>query len=563
MKFKPFAAVVLGVVVLTTMTLSGCSGRSGNKHGVQEVHLNLGDEPPNIDPQRATDQLSFDVLGQVEEGLVRMKDTSHIEKGSGLAKDWTISQDGLIYTFTLKDGITWSDGQPIKAQDFEFAWKRALDPRTGSQYNYQLFYLKGGEVAASIEIPKTYRSDPAAKAGTDQKIEAALANIGVKATDDKTLTVTLQHPTPYFLGLTAFATYLPARKDFVEKLGDKYGADADKLLYSGPFKISQWTHQNDMVLEKNEAYWDAATVKLDKIDFKLNVKDSNTAINMFEAGELDATGIPGDFIPQYKDKGLQTMPIAASYYAEFNTRDPIFKNVNIRKAFSLAIDRKLFTNDIMRNGSLPADGLVPPAIPGLVDATKTFRQESGALLPTSAQSDEAKRLLAQGLQELNLKQLPQINVVINDTAIAKKYAQGLQEFWNKNLGVSVNVDSISFKQMLQRELSGQFQIALGGWAADYLDPMTFLDLFMTGGGNQYAGYANQAYDHLVQTAKQTNDQKLRLQNLAAAEKMLLNDAPIAPLYFATINWMDKPNFKGMIRFPAGTDFDLKWAYLAQ
>ena len=563
MRFKPVAAAVLGVVVLATAVLSGCSSKPTTGNGTaQEVRLNLGDEPPSLDPQRSNDQLSFDVIGQVQEGLVRIKDTAHIEKGSGLAKDWTVSPDGLTYTFTLKDA-RWSDGQPIKAQDFEFAWKRAMDPRTGSQYNYQLFYIKGGEAAATIKIPQNYKSDPAAKTSTDQQIEAALKDVAVKATDEKTLTVTLSHPTPYFLSLTAFPTYMPSRQDVVEKHGEKYGADADRLVFSGPFKVTTWTHENELILEKNENYWDAATVKLEKVNFQLNVKETNTAINMFEAGDLDSTGIPGDFIPQYKDKGLQTMPIAASYYAEFNTKDPVFKNAKIRKAFSLAIDRKLFTNDIMRNGSLPAEGLVPPSIPGLVDPTKPFRQESGALVPTGAQPDEAKRLLAEGLRELNLQQLPEITLLTNDSATAKKYSQGLQEFWNKNLGVAVKLESIAFKQALQKMIAGQFQVVLGGWAADYLDPMTFLDLFLTGGGNQYAGYANSAYDSLVEGAKRTDDQKERLKALSAAEKMLVDDAPIAPLYFATINWVQKPHFQGFLRFPAGVDFDLKWASVSK
>lgn len=560
MRLQPIAVAVLGLMLAGSL-LAGCnSGASATaKTQPMELRLNLGDEPPNIDPQRATDQLSFDVLRQVEEGLVRVRDLGHIEKGSGLAKDWSISPDGLTYSFTLKDGIQWSDGQPIKAQDFAYAWKRALDPRTASQYNYQLFYIKGGEAAASVQLPKNYKTDDAVRAATDKQIAAALDKVAVKAVDDKTLTVTLAHATPYFLGLTEFSTYLPARQDYVEKLGDKYGADADKLLYTGPFRITGWTHENELVLEKNPTYWDAAAVKLGKVTFHLNVKDPNTAINMFEAGDLDTVGIPGDFIEQYKNKGLQSMSGASTYYLEFNTHDAIFKNANIRKAFSLAIDRKLFADNIMRNGSQPATGLVPPSIPGLVNPAQTFRQGNGDLVPVGPQPDQAKRLLAQGLHDLGLQQLPQVSFLVGDSATAKKYAQGLQEFWNKNLGVQVKLDSLAMKQSMQKEIAGQFQMSFGGWSADYADPMTFMDLFVTGGGNQYAGYANANYDKLVLGAKQTADQNLRQQDLTQAEKLLLNDAPIAPLYVPTSNWVEKPSLKGMLRYPVGYDFDLKWA----
>ncbi|HHY98797.1 MAG TPA: hypothetical protein GX509_08670 [Firmicutes bacterium] len=353
----------------------------------QYLNLNLGEEPPDLDPQTSTDQISFEVLGAVLEGLVRKNPEHKIEKGSGLALDWTVSKDATVYTFKLRDA-KWSDGKPITAYDFEYAWKRAIDPRTASQYAYQFYIIKNAE---SVNM-----MDPG-KVG-DKGIEKALDTVGIKALDAKTLKVTLERPTPYFLDLCGFISFLPVPKHAIDKWGDKYAADADKMVFSGPFYIDEWKHESKMVLKKNPNYWDAKNVKLDQINFDM-FKDINTPINMFEAGQLDAIGVPGSHIPMFKDRGMKTIADGVSWYLEFNCQDPIFKNANMRKAFAYAIDRKLFVDQVLKNGSLPATAYTPPVIH---DHNGASFQEKwvGEVLPERANIAKAKKFLEAGLKEL-------------------------------------------------------------------------------------------------------------------------------------------------------------------
>lgn len=437
-KWSKGIALAVMVMLLVSFALAGCGAPkkeeakpSTPQAEPQVLNINLGEEPPQMDPQKSTDTVSFILLNATLEGLVRLDPKGNVVKGSGLAADWTVSPDGLKYTFKLRDA-KWGSGNPITAQDFEFAWKRALDPRTASEYAYQLYYIKGGEALNSIDVKA-----PDAEA----KIKKAMDELGVKAIDDKTLEVTLEKPTPYFLSLTSFITYLPIEKKFYEQVGDKYGSDADKLSYSGPFRVKEWVHESKIVLEKNPNYWDAKNVKLEQINMAM-VKESTTAINMFEAGDLDVVGIPGEFIPVYKQKGtLQTLAQAVTWYIEFNTKNPVFKNQKIRQAFSMAVDRQAFVDNVLKNGSLAATSFTPPTLPGL---DGPFQKMVGDQISPKANPDEAKKLLAEGMKELGITKLPKLTFLAGDSDIAKKYSQALQEFWKTNLGVEVALENVAF-----------------------------------------------------------------------------------------------------------------------
>lgn len=547
MKGKKLLVLSLAVLMVLTALIAGCSKKentqNNNTNTAQEqkkdeqvLHMNLGDEPPLLDPQKSTDQISFWILNDTLEGLVRLNKEGKVEKGSGLAEDWDISQDGLTYTFHLRDA-KWSDGTPITAHDFEFAWKRALDPKTASEYAYQLFYLKNGE------------KFNAGKATADE--------VGVKALDDKTLEVTLERPAPQFLGLTAFTTYLPAQKAAFEKYGDKYGSSPDTMVYSGPFIIKEWIHEQKMVLAKNPNYWDKDSVKLDEIDFDM-VKDNNTIVQNYDAGQYDETIVPGDYIDKYKDSPeFNRMVLATTWYLEFNNKNKIFSNKNIRKAFTLAIDRKAFADNVLKNGSVPALAFVPNLIPG---EKEEFRKEGGDYFKDN-DVETAKKLLAQGLKELGLTKLPKIKFVGGDTDTAKKHTQALQEFWKKNLGVDVELVNVAFKVRLDMMNKGDFDIVYAGWGADYNDPMTFMDLWVTGGGNNDAGYSNPEYDKLIEKAKSTNDTAVRMKAMHDAEKILMDDMPIGPLYFLGRGHVQKPYVKGLVKFPVGVDYEWKWTYI--
>jgi len=554
-KWSKGIALAVMVMLLVSFALAGCGAPkkeeakpSTPQAEPQVLNINLGEEPPQMDPQKSTDTVSFILLNATLEGLVRLDPKGNVVKGSGLAADWTVSPDGLKYTFKLRDA-KWGSGNPITAQDFEFAWKRALDPRTASEYAYQLYYIKGGEALNSIDVKA-----PDAEA----KIKKAMDELGVKAIDDKTLEVTLEKPTPYFLSLTSFITYLPIEKKFYEQVGDKYGSDADKLSYSGPFRVKEWVHESKIVLEKNPNYWDAKNVKLEQINMAM-VKESTTAINMFEAGDLDVVGIPGEFIPVYKQKGtLQTLAQAVTWYIEFNTKNPVFKNQKIRQAFSMAVDRQAFVDNVLKNGSLAATSFTPPTLPGL---DGPFQKMVGDQISPKANPDEAKKLLAEGMKELGITKLPKLTFLAGDSDIAKKYSQALQEFWKTNLGVEVALENVAFKVRLQKMTKGDYDFVFAGWGGDYNDPMTFVDMWVTGGGNNNSFWSNKDYDKYVETAKSTADQKVRMEAMKNAELILLKELPIAPLYWPARNFVEKPYVKGIARYPVGADTEFKWAYI--
>lgn len=545
MKSKKLLVLGFAILFVLSVLFSGCSKQQttpsentsqAKSQDEQVLNVNLGEEPPMLDPQKSTDAVSFEILNATLEGLVRLNKEGKVEKGSGLAKDWEISPDGLKYTFHLRDA-KWSDGTPITAYDFEYAWKRALAPETASQYAYMLYYLKNGEA---------YNSG-----------KAKAEDVGVKALDDKTLEVTLEKPAPQFLGLTSFITYLPAQKAAVEKYGDKYGSSPDTMVYSGPFMVKEWNHEQNMVLVKNPNYWDKDNVKLEKINMDM-VKDDNTVIQNYEAGQYDAIGVPGQYIDKYKnDPNFHQMAMAITWYLQFNNKSKIFSNVNMRKAFTYAVDRKAFVDNILKNGSIPALSFVPPGIPGEKDE---FRKEGGDFFKDNDVAT-AKELLAKGMKELGITQLPKIKFVGGDSDAAKKHTQALQEFWNKNLGVSVDIVNVAFKVRLDMMDKGDYDIVYAGWGADYNDPMTFMDLWVTGGGNNTAFYSNPKYDELIKKANSTNDNSVRMQAMHEAEKILMEDMPIGPLYFAGRAYLQRPYVKDWVRFPVGVDNEWKWTYI--
>lgn len=542
LKHKRLVVLLLSVILVLGALLAGCSSQSktattSQGQSEQVLNLNLGEEPPTLDPQKATDEVSITVLNAVLEGLVRYNKDGKIEKGSGLAKDWKISDDGLTYTFYLRDA-KWSDGNPITAYDFEYAWKRALDPKTGSQYAYQLYYIKGAE---------EYNSG---KGSADQ--------VGVKALDEKTLQVTLKAPAPQFLGLTSFVTYLPLEKSVYEKYGDKVGSDPSTMVFSGPFIIKEWNHEQNIVLEKNPNYWDKDNVKLDKINFSM-IKDNNSLVQNYDTGALDSIFIPGDYIDKYKDSPeFHTYALATVWYLQFNNKDKIFKNANIRKAFTLAVNRELFVKEVMKNGSIPAEAVVPPGIPGY---NGDFRSEAGPGYFKDNDVAQAKEYLQKGLKELGLSKLPTIKFLAGDTDTAKKYSVALQQMWNQALGVQVEIQNVAFKVRLDMMDRGDYQIVLAGWGADYNDPMTFLDMWETNNGNNTAFYSNPEYDKLIEQAKVNGDPKSRVEEMIQAEKILMEDMPIGPLWFQARAYVVKPYVKNLY-FPAfGPDWEMKWTYI--
>ncbi len=512
------------------LVLAACNGGSKETSKEKEegtnkstepkvLNLNNSSEPGSLHPAKAQGTHDSWILNHTFEGLT--KKTEEGEIVPAVAESWETSEDGKTLTFKLKDGLKWSNGDPITANDFEYAWKYALNPDTAADYAYQLYYLKGGEA---------YN----AKKGKEE-------DVGVKATDDLTLEVTLEEPTPYFLDLTSFYAFFPINKK-VQEENPEWAQEGETHVSNGPFKLTEWKHKESIKIEKNENYYDKDQVKLDAVNFAL-IEDENTAWQMYENGELDlAYPLPVDKQGQLVnsgDKEFQNGPELAVYYYNLNTKVKPFNNIKVRKALSMAIDRKMITDNVTQGGQQPAYGIVPPGIP---DATGDFQENTGNLFEENV--DEAKKLLKEGLAEEGMKKMPDFSILFNTLDAHKKIAEAVQEMWRKNLGVEVKLENAEFQVKLDREKAGDFQISRAGWVGDYVDPMTFM-LWETDGAYNDADWSNKEYDKYLKESKTALKPEDRMPILHKAEKVLIDEMPIIPIYFYTKPYMVKSNVTGI------------------
>ncbi|MFC4075668.1 peptide ABC transporter substrate-binding protein [Salinithrix halophila] len=529
-------------LVLSMAFLAACGSDAGKGASDEQV-LTAGmvvSEPPNLDPAKTEDSQSGLIARHVMEGLANMDKEG--EPTPGIAEKWDVSKDGKKITFHLRDA-KWSNGDPVTAGDFEYAWKRVLNPDTGSTYAYQLFYLKNGEKY--------------------NKGKAKADEVGVKAVDDKTLEVELEKPTPYFISLTSFYTLMPVNKKVVEK-NKKWAANADTFVNNGAFNLAEWKHDSKIVLKKNKDYWNADKVKLAQINLPF-IGEDKTGYQMFKAGEIDygdKTIIPADMMGDLIKKGeVKSVPELASYAYEFNVKEKPFTNEKIRKAFAMAMDRKSIVENVAQGGQLPANGWVPRGMPDFA-AEKDWVQAHDTYLKPTAQAEEAKKLLKEGMKEEGWDKLPPVTIDYNTDEGHKKIAEAIQQMWKKNLNVNVKLRNSEWKVYLEKKHTGDFQVARFGWLPDYVDPMTFLDMYTTDSGQNDPSYSNKKYDALIKKAKSTADQKVRMEALHKAEKILMEDMPIAPIYSYTHNTMQKENVKNVIYKKDGhTDF--RFAYLTE
>ena len=373
----------VAILAALTLVLGACGFGGGDeksedsKSEGKTLNLSIASEPPSLHPQLATDTQSGSILNGVFEGLTRVDDKGNVE--NAMAEDVKVSDDKLTYTFTLRDDAKWSNGDQVTAGDFEYAWKWALEPKNAAQYSYIFYAIKGAE---AYNMGKGKAED-----------------VGVKATDDKTLEVTLNNPTPYFLELTAFYSYMPINKKVAEK-NDKWYADAgEDYVTNGPYALKEWKHNDSVTLAKSDNYWDKGNVDVDTINVAM-VESAATADRLFQNGDLDFLGAPFqtvslDKIDTYKkDKSLQITDTASVYLYKFNTKDDVMKNENIRKALTLAIDRQGLIDNVTKGEQKPANGIVPMAINGW-DSQQTFFKDNDM--------KGAKEALAQGMKELGIK----------------------------------------------------------------------------------------------------------------------------------------------------------------
>ncbi len=494
--------------------------------GKKVLNLNNNEEPGSLHPGTAQGTHDSWVLEHAFEGLT--KKTPEGEIVPGMAKDWEVSDDGITWTFNLREDVKWSNDDPVTAHDFEYAWKYALNPDTAAEYAYQLYYLEGGEEYNSSENKDEY-------AELEEKV-------GVKALDDHTLEVKLAEATPYFLDLTSFYTYYPVNKK-VQEENPEWALEADTYVSNGAFKLTEWKHKESMKLEKNENYYDKDKINLDEVNFVM-IDNADTAWQMYQADELDLVyPLPPDVTGELSSKDdpeFELAPDFTVYYYNLNNDVKPFNNVKVRKALSMAIDRKAIVEHVQQGGQQPAYGIIPPGIP---DVEGDFQENSGDLFKEDV--EEAKKLLKEGLAEEGMDEMPEFKLTYNTDEGHKKNAEAVQEMWRKNLGINVTLENVEFQVKLDREKAGDYEISRGGWQGDYVDPMTFVDLWVTGGSFNDANWSNEEYDKNVKIAKTSMDPKERMEAMHKAEEILMDEMPIIPVYFYTMPFTVKPHVKGV------------------
>ncbi|MBZ4645453.1 MAG: oligopeptide transport system substrate-binding protein [Petroclostridium sp.] len=539
---KKKSLMIVSMVLVLSLMLTACFSKKGSesKKGTEPniggnatkaqpkiLRTNNQSEPGSLHPGKAQGTHDSWVLEHVFEGLTRKTPAGGIE--AGVAKEWKISEDGLTYTFTLRDDAKWSNGDPVTAQDFEFAWKYALNPATASEYAYQLYYLAGAEAYNT-----TKETDAA-------KLKALEDAVGVKALNDKTLEVKLAQPTPYFLELVSFYTYYPVNKK-VQEANKDWANEASTYVSNGAFKLAEWKHKESIKLAKNENYFDKDKIKLDGIEFVM-LEDENTAWQMYRTGDLDLLyPIPADVTAQLnasKDPELVIGDDLSVYFYRFNNTKKPFNNVKVRKALSMAIDRKVIVESVAQGGERPAYGIVPPGIP---DVQGDYQKNTGNLFEENV--EKAKQLLAEGLKEEKMDKLS-FTLLYNTHDKHKKIAEAIQEMWRKNLGVEVTLENVEFQVKIDREDKLDYDVARAGWIGDYVDPMTFLDMFESKSQQNDTGWANADFDKLINQAKTTMDNSVRMKAMHDAEKIFIEEMPVMPIYFYTKPFTQKPYVKGV------------------
>jgi oligopeptide transport system substrate-binding protein len=494
-----------------------------------QVIYNLGKDAQSIDPQIATSSSGVQVISVCQEGLIRLD--RNAEPIPGVAESWTHDKTGKIWTFKLRKNAEWSNGEPVTANDFAFGMKRALLPQTGAPYAFMLFYIKN------------------AKEFNEQKLKN-FSKVGIKVVDDHTLNIILNKPCPFFLYLMSFPVSYPLNEKFYNKIdGDNnYSLAPEDMLYNGPWSLTQSIPGDGgkYIFEKNGNYWNKKNIKIDKLIY-LMISDSNTSSNMYVNNQMDVTEITKGQIPQIKGMGkgdaIHYLNAGGLWYLAFNINNKYFKNKNIRKAFSLAINRKVLCDFILKNGSAPAYGFVGPNVTG--GKGIAFRKRFGEKL-FNENAAEAKKLLDKGLKELGLKRPINVKLLYNTETQAQTCSEYIQEELRKNLNINVILDPSTYKNRLSRQRQHNFDFAFTTWGPDYNDPVSDLELLMTGNSLNASNYSNKKYDELIEKAKSTIDENKRMNYMGKAEKMMMADFPVAPIFYDYKIWLVNPKLKDWI-----------------
>lgn len=535
-RFKKIVGTSLSMLTLLVLTAcgSGDTDKENSKNettGEKVIAVSTAGELSTLDSGQYTDVNSSDMIGQVVEGLYRLDKNGQPELALAAAEP-EVSEDKTVYTYKLKN-TKWSNGDPVTAKDFEYAFKYVVDPKNGSSSSNQMDVFKNGA---------------AIRRGEKDKDE-----LGVKALDEQTLELTLESPIPYLDQVLVGTPFMPKNAAFAEEKGEAYGINADNFVGNGPFLIEGWDGNNESwKLVKNKDYWDADNVNLDEIDVQV-IKEPGTGVNLFLTEELDYTLLTDNYAQQYKkDEQAHYVPKALVGYISPNQRRKVTNNQKVRQAILQAIDKKNFAEKILGDGSTELNGFVPTNFAMDPETGEDYRKETGDLLPYDVKAaqknwEEAKKELGQ--EEITLELLSA------DTASAKKTIEFIQGELEKNLpGLKINLQSVPLQNRLDRQTKGEFDLVFGTWTPDYADPINFLEFYDSKGGLNTSGYASESYDQGLQEVRTTlaTDPAARWKKLQELEKQLIvQDTAVLPLYQGAVAYLESPRLENLQIFPFG------------
>lgn len=549
MKFRKILAMVMALALLCA-TFAACGDTSGTSSsaGTSSAASDSGDssaaeegetatggsggtlnmrntmEPTSLNTLLATYAYDFTPINAMIECLYR-DDENDVPQPAG-AETVDISDDKLVYTFHLREDATWSNGDPVVATDYEFAWQQALNPKVASDYAYMLYFIHNAQPYFNGEVE--------------------WSEVGVKVIDDYTLEVTLDNPLPYATDLFAFPTLAPINQKFYEEVGaDKYATDAEYFCCNGMYELTEWSHNSQIVFQKREDYWNADAVGPDEIVYKI-ITDSQAGLNSYLSREIDYTDLDsGEVVQQAEAAGFEVgvKPARSSYYLIVNTEDEFMSNQNLRLALAYSIDKQALVDTVYQNDNQPMTSFTPPAIMGAAGADgpsfqEALLEERGEMYPGSGDLEKAQEYLQAALEELGCT-VDELNLSIDcaDDSLRRNCATFLQEQWRQNLGIeNITVNSMQTKQVSANRQSGDYCMSLGGWSPDYNDAINFLDLWVTDGGNNDSFWSNAEYDELIAQATAEADEEVRQQYLFDAEEILAAEMPVIPLYWQCQNY---------------------------
>ena len=552
--------LALGLAAVMALGAVGCSTPTTSVESTAAAAAESGAEGTNAAEQTASGEKIFRYSIKADAATIDPNKTNSVDDATvcyhlydGLyrnvlgnlqpatATSYEVSEDGLTYTFHLREDTKWSDGQTVTAKDYEYGMKRLVDPAAACPSSYLGAVLKNGAAVSAEEVP--------------------LEELGVKATDDFTLEVTLENPADYFVSMLSMSAFAPVRQDIVEKYGNEFGGGADKQVYNGPFTATAYG-DGKLTMAKNENYYDADKIKLDGVEI-LTIADQNTAVSMFEAGELDLAEVPSELAPQYEGQ-TQSYYSGANDYAALNHRNKYLANKNLRLAMNYAVNREEYN-------LLSHNGLYQPNLRYVLPKVRGVEGEYGTEYPLEAfplqgDMDKAKEYLNTALSELGLSSASDITLklVVADADAAKKEAEVVTNQWKNNLGINVDINMVPYatRNALLVPDSDEYDIIMSGWAPDYSDPYSYLELWYSTSGYNYLNYHSDVYDGFIDASKTTTGAD-RMENLFNAEKTLLEDGALVPLQLREVQYLVSDRVQNLGAYFIGLNYDYMYADITE